>query len=86
MDWHHLRVRRSIGSYRDDSFWHRRAHWQNIEGRFRFSQAMSGLTIRLTPRWSQRRLPLEFMDGLSYTKIIELAESLAGRRGSALDR
>ena len=40
----------------------------------------------LTPRWSQRRLPLEFMDGLSYTTIIEFAEPLAGRRGSALDR
>jgi len=40
----------------------------------------------LTPRWSQRRLPLEFMDGLSYTTIIEFAESLAGRRGSALTR
>ena len=40
---------------------------------------------RLTPRWSQRRLPLEFMDGLSYTRIIEPAEPLARRRGSALD-
>jgi hypothetical protein len=40
----------------------------------------------LTPRWSQRRLPLEFMDGLSYTTIIKLAEPLARRRGSALDR
>jgi hypothetical protein len=37
-------------------------------------------------RWSQRRRPLEFMDGLSYTTIIEFAEPLAGRRGSALDR
>jgi hypothetical protein len=26
------------------------------------------------------------MDGLSYTTIIELAEPIAGRRGSALDR
>jgi hypothetical protein len=26
------------------------------------------------------------MDGLSYTTIIEFAERLAGRRGSALDR
>ncbi len=34
----------------------------------------------------QRRLPLEFMDGLSYTTIIEFAEPLARRRGSALDR
>jgi len=41
---------------------------------------------RITPRWSQRRLPLEFMDGLSYTTIIEFAEPLARRRGSALDR
>ena len=40
----------------------------------------------LTPRWSQRRLPLEFMDGLGYTTIIEPAEPLACRRGSALDR
>ena len=30
----------------------------------------------------QQRLPLEFMDGLSYTTIIELAEPLARRRGS----
>ena len=28
-------------------------------------------------RWSQRRLPLEFMNGLGYTTIIELAEPLA---------
>jgi hypothetical protein len=41
---------------------------------------------RLTRRWSQRRLPLEFMDGLSYTTIIETVEPLARRRGSALDR
>jgi len=41
---------------------------------------------RLTPRWSQRRPPLEFMDGLSYTTVIEIAEPLARRRGSALDR
>ena len=40
----------------------------------------------LTLRWSQRRLRLEFMDGLSYTTIIEFAEPLARRRGSALDR
>jgi hypothetical protein len=38
------------------------------------------MTSRLTPRWSQRRLPLEFMDGLGYTTIIELAEPLAHRR------
>ena len=44
------------------------------------------IVVCLTPRWSQRRLPLEFMDGLSYTTIIEPAEPLAGRRGSALDR
>ena len=43
-------------------------------------------TSRLTPRWSQRRLPLEFVDGLSYTTVIEPAEPLARRRGSALDR
>ena len=40
----------------------------------------------LTRRWSQHRLALEFMDGLDYTTIIELAELLARRRGSALDR
>jgi hypothetical protein len=40
----------------------------------------------LTPRWSQRRLPLEFMDGLSYTTIIEFVEPFARRRGSALGR
>ena len=42
--------------------------------------------MRLTPRWSQRRLRLEFMDGLSYTTIIKLTKPLARRRGSALDR
>ena len=41
---------------------------------------------RLTLRWSQRRLPFEFMEELSYTTIIEPAEPLARRRGSALDR
>jgi hypothetical protein len=38
-------------------------------------------SILLTPRWSQRRLPLEFIDGLTYTTIIEFAEPLARRRG-----
>jgi len=47
---------------------------------------MKWMDSHLTPRWSQRRLPLEFMDGLSYTTIIEPAEPLARRRGSALDR
>jgi hypothetical protein len=42
--------------------------------------------IGLTLHWRQRRLPLEFMDGLSYTTIIEFAEPPARRRGSALDR
>jgi hypothetical protein len=42
--------------------------------------------MRLTPRWSQSRLPLEFMDRLSYTTIIEFAEPLPRRRGSALGR
>jgi len=32
------------------------------------------------------RLPLEFMDGSSYTTIIEFAEPFARRRGSAWDR
>ena len=44
------------------------------------------MSVRLTPRWSQRRLPLEFMDGLSYTTFIEFAEPFACRRGSALGR
>ena len=44
------------------------------------------IAIGLTPRWSQRRLPLELMDGLSYTTIIEPAEPLVSRRGSALGR
>ena len=44
------------------------------------------MTVWPTPRWSQRRLPLEFMDDLGYTTIIEPAEPLAGRRDSALDR
>jgi hypothetical protein len=34
----------------------------------------------------QKALPLEIMDGLSYTTVIELAEPLARRRGSALAR
>jgi hypothetical protein len=34
------------------------------------------MTGGLTPRWSQRRLPLEFMHGLGYTTFIELAEPL----------
>lgn len=38
------------------------------------------------PRWSQRQLLLEFMDDLSYTTIIEPAEPLARRRGSAYGR
>ena len=45
-----------------------------------------GTLVSLTPRWRQRRLRLEFMDGLGYTTIIEFAEPLARRRGSALDR
>jgi uncharacterized protein (TIGR02246 family) len=40
----------------------------------------------LTPRWSQRRLLLEFMDDFGFTVIFELREPAAGRRGSALDR
>jgi hypothetical protein len=35
--------------------------------------------------YSQRRLPLEFMDGLGYTTVIEPAEPLARRRGSGLE-
>jgi len=50
------------------------------------NQAEICYQCRLTPRWSQRRLRLEFMDGLSYTTIIEFAEPLVRRRGSALDR
>ncbi len=44
------------------------------------------MSFHTASRWSQRRLPLEFMDGLSYTTVIEFAEPLARRRGSALDR
>ena len=44
------------------------------------------MTIGLTPRWSQRRLPLEFMDGFDITLIFELREPAARRPGSALDR
>ena len=40
----------------------------------------------MTPRWSQRRLPLELMNGLGYTTIVEFEEPLARRRGSALER
>jgi len=53
-------------------------HWQND-----VNCALCNCPMRQTPRWSQRRLPLEFMDGLSYTTVIELAEPLARRRGSA---
>jgi hypothetical protein len=42
--------------------------------------------VRLTQRRSQRRLRLEFMDGLRYTTVVESAEPLAGRRGSAFGR
>ena len=56
-----------------------------------------GFADMLTPRCSQRRLPLppslgsyggtgEFVDGLSYTTVMEIAEPLARRRGPALDR
>ena len=45
------------------------------------NQAEIFYPCRLTPRWSQRRLPLEFMDGLDYTTVIQLAEPLARRRG-----
>jgi len=38
------------------------------------------------PGCSQWPLPLELMDDLGYTAIIEPAEPLARRRGSALDR
>ena len=44
-----------------------------------------GDSCRLKPSWKQCRL-LAFMDGLDYTTIIELAEPLAGRRGSGLER
>ena len=39
------------------------------------------MSFHTASRWSQRRLPLEFMDGLSYTTVIEPAEPLARRRG-----
>lgn len=34
---------------------------------------------RLTPRWSQSRLPLEFMSEAGNIKIVDFAELLAGR-------
>ena len=40
----------------------------------------------LTPRWSQRRLPLEFSRGAFTGHLQCLREVAAGRRGSALDR
>jgi len=39
------------------------------------------MSFHTASRWSQRRLRLEFMDGLSYTTIIEFAEPFARRRG-----
>ena len=59
--------------------------WQSerlITNQEQESVRLDGLTLR----WSQRRLPSEFMNGLGYTTSIEFAEPLAGRRGSALDR
>jgi len=45
------------------------------------------MECRLASRWGgQRRLSLVFIDGLSYTTIIELAEPAAGGRGTVLDR
>ncbi len=44
------------------------------------------LELFTMPRWSQRRLPLEFMDDLDFILIFEFAEPPAGRRGSALAR
>jgi len=55
--------------------------WQEQKGWF-----LSCIDSGPIPRWSQRRLPLEFMDGLTYKAIIEPAEPLARRRGSALAR
>ena len=40
----------------------------------------------VTPRSTHRRPPIDFMNGLEYTTIIEPADPLACRRGSALDR
>jgi hypothetical protein len=50
------------------------------------NRALCKCPMSQTIHWSQRRLPIKFMDGLDYTTIIEFAEPLAGRRGSALDR
>jgi hypothetical protein len=62
--------------------------WFELLGRvsWLFGFRMVFVNIGLTPRWSQRRLPLEFMDGLGYTTVIEPEDPLARRRGSALDR
>jgi hypothetical protein len=59
--------------------------WTLAERRGARVRLLAG-AVCLTPRWSQRRPALEFMDGLGYTTIIEFAEPLARRRGSALDR
>jgi hypothetical protein len=55
--------------------WHRPVRWRHDR-----------IVAVASPRWSQRRLPIDYMDGLSYTIIVEPAEPLARRRGSALDR
>ena len=54
--------------------------------RFLMMNGKGKRTVGLTPRWSQRRPPLEFMNGFDYTTIIEFAEPLVCRRGSALGR
>ena len=41
---------------------------------------------RLTPRWSQRALPLEFADDFGFIKIPCHPKPAHDARGSALDR
>jgi hypothetical protein len=44
------------------------------------------LASSLTPRWSQRALPLEFMDDLVFILVFEFWKLAHNARGSALDR
>ena len=54
----------------------------------RAASESTGLTDSCAKRMGHLQQPicLEFMDVLDYTTVIEFAEPLARRRGSALDR
>ena len=49
-----------------------------------FFQLMRG--SGLTPRWSQRALPLEFVDDSVFILVFEFRKLAHDARGSALDR